>query len=114
MYSIRKDRQFLLVFYQKRHLLTCHQCYVDLTDLILYVQRKHSSLALRAIKPTGKLQTRLFYLSLGIGGMVLLCVVNLRNLLYVEFLELYGRLLITEKRTLRAMGIRDVTEISLS
>lgn len=35
-------------------------------------------------------------------------------LLYVEFLELYGRLLITEKRTLRAMGIRDVTEISLS
>lgn len=35
-------------------------------------------------------------------------------LLYVEVLELYGRLLITEKRTLRAMGIRDVTEISLS
>lgn len=35
-------------------------------------------------------------------------------MLCVKFLELYGRLLITEKHTLKAMGIRDVTEISLS
>lgn len=81
----------------------------------MYVQRKYSSLELRAIKPTGKLQTRLFYLSLGIDGKVLLCCDFKKSvLLCVEFLELYDRLLITEKRTLRAMGIRDVTENSLS
>lgn len=55
-------------------------CWVDLTDLILYVQSKHSSLLLKTIKPIGRLQTRLFYLSLGIGGIVLLCVMILRNL----------------------------------
>lgn len=70
----------LLVFYQKRHLLTSHWCSVDRTDLILYVQRKHSSLLLKGIKSTGKLQTRLFYFSLGIGGVVLLYAVVLRNL----------------------------------
>lgn len=42
------------------------------------------------------------------------CDIKKSVLLYVEFSELYGRFLITEKCTVRAMGIRDVTEISLS
>lgn len=44
------------------------------------------------------------------------CDFKIRVLLYFVFLEVYGRHLIAEKEvfTLEAMGIRDVTEISLS